>query len=257
VTASAHGAQAAAPVETPLHRAPAECKVLATLLFIVAVALVPRGPLVWPYAADAAVLAAVAVAARADPRMLAGRVAMEVPFVLFVVLLPFVTAGPEIDVLGVGLSEEGLWTAWGILAKATLAVLATGLLAWTTPAPAILRGAERLGLPRRLVAIAGFALRYLQVVLDEFRRMQLARVARGDDPRWLWQARAATRTVGALGVRTLARGERVHTAMLARGYDGSMPAVGLAARAGAGAWALALAAPAAALAVLVTAWGWA
>ena len=85
--------------------------------------------------------------------------------------------------------------------------------------------------------------------------MQLARVARGDDPRWLWQARAATRTVGALGVRTLARGERVHTAMLARGYAGSMPAVGLAARAGAAAWVLALAAPAAAVAVLVAAWG--
>jgi cobalt/nickel transport system permease protein len=32
-----------AAVETPLHRAPAECKVLATILFVLAVALVPRG----------------------------------------------------------------------------------------------------------------------------------------------------------------------------------------------------------------------
>ncbi len=74
-----------------------------------------------------------------------------------------------------------------------------------------------------LIAIAGFALRYLQVVLDELRRMRLARTQRGDDPRWLWQARGTGRMVGALVVRTFERGERVHVAMLARGYDGSMP----------------------------------
>src|SRR4029079_14976855 len=77
-------------VETPLHRAPAECKVLATILFVLAVALVPRGHVVWPYAVDATLLAIVAIAARTDPRMLAGRLAIQIPFVLFVVLLPFV-----------------------------------------------------------------------------------------------------------------------------------------------------------------------
>jgi cobalt/nickel transport system permease protein len=245
-----------ATVETPLHRAPAECKVLATILFVIAVALVPRGDLVWPYAVDGALLATVAIAARTPARLLAGRIAIEIPFIAFIVLLPFVTAGPEVQVLGVGLSEEGLWTAFGIAAKATLAVLATGVLAWTTPAPEILRGAERLGMPRTLVAIAGFALRYLQLVLDELRRMRLARIARGDDARWLWQARGATRTAGALAVRTLDRGERVHTAMLARGYDGSMPAIRLAEAAAPAAWAVALTIPIAAAFVLAAARGW-
>ena len=112
------------------------------------------------------------------------------------------TAGPEVDVLGVGLSEEGLWTAWGIVAKATLAVLATGVLRLDDARagdPARRRAAAACRASSS--AIAGFALRYLQVVLDELRRMQLARVARGDDPRWLWQARDAARTVGALAVR--------------------------------------------------------
>jgi len=251
----AHGT-VEAPVETALHRAPAECKVLATLVFVVAVALVPRGALVWPYAVDAALLAAVAAAARTPPGLLGRRVAIEAPFILFVVLLPIFTAGPRVDVLGVSLSEEGLWTAWGITAKATLAVLATGVLAWTTPAPDILRGAERLRMPRRLVAIAGFALRYLEVILGELRRMQLARVARGDDPRWLWQARAVGRSAGALAVRAFARGERVHVAMLARGYDGALPVTDLAPAAAPAAWAAALVAPAAATAVLLVSWGW-
>jgi cobalt/nickel transport system permease protein len=232
-----------ATVETPLHRAPAECKVLATIVFVLAVALVPRGAVVWPYAVDFALLACVAVVARADPRMLVGRLAIELPFVLFVIVLPFV-------------AEDGWWLAFGIVAKASLAVLATGVLAWTTPGPEILRGAERLGLPRVLVAIAGFALRYAQVITDELRRMRLARVQRGDRARWLWQSRAGARGVGALAVRTFERGERVHVAMLARGYDGTMPSLRLAPAASGVAWAGAVLVPAVAVAVLVAARGW-
>jgi cobalt/nickel transport system permease protein len=232
-----------AAVETPLHRAPAECKVLATIVFVLAVALVPRGRLVWPYALDLALLLTVAVYARVQPRMLIGRLAIELPFVLFVIVLPFV-------------AEDGGWLAFGIVAKATLAVLATGVLAWTTSGPDILRGAERLGLPRVLVAIAGFALRYAQVVMDELRRIQLARVQRGDRARWLWQSRAGARGVGALAVRTFERGERVHVAMLARGYDGRMPSLRLAAPATGVAWAGALVVPVLAVAVLVVARGW-
>ena len=236
----AHALEAPAAVETPLHRLAPECKVLALVVFVVAVALVPHG-MVWPYAVDAALLAAVAAWARVPPRTLAARLLVEVPFVAFVVALPFVARGPEVDVLGAGLSVDGLWTAWGIVAKATLAVLATGVLSATTPAPAILAGAERLRIPRQFTAIAAFAIRYLQVVMDELRRLQLARVARGDDPRWLWQARTVARTAGALAVRCFERGERVHVAMLARGFDGRMPALGLAAPAGAAAWAVAAA----------------
>jgi cobalt/nickel transport system permease protein len=92
--------------------------------------------------------------------------------------------------------------------------------------------------------VGGFAVRYLQVVLEELRRLQLARVARGDDARWLWQARTVARTAGALAMRCFERGERVHGAMLARGFTGRMPDVASAPRGSARAW---LAAAAAAL----------
>jgi cobalt/nickel transport system permease protein len=235
----AHAA-AEAPVETALHRAAPECKLVALLVFVVAVALVPHGA-VLPYAVDLALLVAVAAWARAEPAFLARRLLIEIPFIAFVVLLPFVTAGPRVEVLGLALSEDGLWTAFGIAAKATLAVLATGVLAATTTGPEIIAGMERLRAPRALTAVAGFALRYVQVVMDEMRRMQTARVARGDDPRWLWQARAVARTAGAVAIRCFERGERVHAAMLARGFDGRMPVLGLGAPASATAWAVAAA----------------
>ena len=223
MSGAAHGAEIEVVVETAAHRAAPEVKLLALVAFVVSVALVPHG-LVWPYAIDALLLAAVAVWARTPPGHLARRLVVEVPFVLFVVLLPFVTHGERTHVLGIGLSEPGLWMAWGIVAKATLAVLAAGVLAWTTPMPELLAGAERLRVPRTMTTIAAFAVRYLQVVLDELGRQRTARVARGDDPRWLWQARGAARSAGALAVRCLERGERVHVAMLARGFDGRMPA---------------------------------
>lgn len=249
----AHAAEPVA-VETAVHRLAPECKVAALIVFVVAVALVPHGSFS-PYALDAAVLAVVAAWARVSPGFLASRVAIEIPFVLFVLLLPFVSGGDQVTVLRIGLSEHGLEVAGGIAAKATLAVLATAVLASTTPMPEIVAGLQRMRVPRTLTAIAGFAVRYLQVVLEELRRLQVARVARGDDARWLWQARTVTRTAGALAVRCFERGERVHTSMLARGFDGRMPDVGLAPHALPAAWLAAAVPVAPVLAAMVAARG--
>ena len=53
--------------------------------------------------------------------------------------------------------------------------------------------------------------------------MRRARLSRGHDPRILWQAGAIARSAGALFIRSYERGERVHLAMLSRGYDGALP----------------------------------
>ena len=119
--------------------------------------------------------------------------------------------------------EAGLWAAFGIVVKGSLGVLATVVLASTTSIPDILSGLERLRVPPVLVAITAFMIRYGDVVTDDLRRMRIARESRADDPRWIWQARAVASTAGTLFVRSYERGERVHQAMLARGYVGSMP----------------------------------
>ena len=94
------------------------------------------------------------------------------------------------------------------------------VLAATTPVAELLRGLERLRVPRVLVAIAGFMVRYLDVIAGEVRRMRVARLSRGHDPRWIWQARAVAASAGTLFIRSYERGERVHLAMLSRGYAG-------------------------------------
>jgi cobalt/nickel transport system permease protein len=235
-----------------VHALRPQCKVLAAVAFVVAIVATPREAL-WAFAAYGLALVCVALVARIPVTYVLRRMLIEIPFLLFALALPLLSSGERIDVLGVQLSVEGLWAAWNIVAKASLGVATTILLAATTQVSEILHGLERLHVPRAFTSIAHFMVRYGDVVTGEMRRMKIARESRGYDARWLWQARAIAASLGALFVRSFERGERVHLAMVSRGYDGSMPLLGSGA-AGAGEWMVALTLPITAAAVAAAAW---
>lgn len=237
---------------TRVHHLAPHVKVAAAVAFVFAVALTPRSTL-WPYAVDAAVLVAVIRVARLRPRFVATRALVVLPFVGFAVLIPFVASGERVDVLGVAVSEEGLRSAAHVLAKALLGVVTSIVLAATTELPRLLAGLDRLRVPPVLTQIAGFMLRYLEVVVGELRRMRTSMTARGYDPRWIGQVRPIAAASGALFVRSYERGERVHRAMLARGYDGTMPPLHDD-TATVGQWAAALAPALLALTAALTGW---
>lgn len=253
-TAHQPGAELLVPADTPVHRLAPQCKVAAAALFVLAVACTPRTEL-WPYAWYALLIAAVAALARLPARTLLRRLVVEVPFLLFVVALPVLGEPPDLDVLGMGLSVAGLQAALAIALKATFGLLATGVLAATTPLPEIIVGLERLRVPRVFTAVAAFMVRYTEVLLTELARLRTARACRGGDPRWLGQARDTAASIGALFIRALERGERVQAAMASRGYNGALPAALAGAPAAASAWVAALAVPALAVAGLGLAWG--
>ena len=100
---------------------------------------------------------------------------IEVPFLLFALLLPVVGQGERVEVFGVSLSVAGLWAMWNILVKGTLGVATTAIMAATTPVPALLHGLEHLRLPKVFVGIAAFMIRYLDVITGEMNRMRVAR----------------------------------------------------------------------------------
>jgi cobalt/nickel transport system permease protein len=251
-TAGAEGALYL-PDHTPVHRLAPETKIIAAVAFTVVVVLTPREA-VWAFLAYGVILATVATLARVPARWLAARSLIEVPFVVFALVLPFVGGGRRVDVLGLDLSVEGSYGAWNILAKGTLGVLASLLLAASTTTRDLILGLDRLRCPQILTQIATFMLRYLDVLVGEARRMRIARLSRGDDPRFLWQLRGFAAGIGALFLRAYERGERVYLAMVSRGYDGRMPAAwhdgGVAT---AGQWMGAATVPVAAAAVAVVA----
>jgi cobalt/nickel transport system permease protein len=210
------------PGTSAVHRLPAEVKIVAAFLGVVCVVATPRTAFA-VFGGYLLLLAAVWLLAGIPFGWIARRSLIEAPFVVLAVLLPFSGGAPTVDWLGLTLSEPGLLGAWNILVKGTLGVLTSLTLAATTPLRDLLLGLQRLHAPALIVTIATLMLRYAEVIAGEARRMWLARISRGDDPRFLWQVGATARGVGSLFVRSYERGERVHLAMLSRGWTGTLP----------------------------------
>ncbi|MER8095976.1 cobalt ECF transporter T component CbiQ [Streptomyces goshikiensis] len=237
---------------SPVHALPAHCKLAATFAFVLVVVSTPREA-VWAFGLYAVLIAIGAAAARISAGFLLRRLVIEVPFVLFAVLMPFVAEGERVQFLGMSLSVSGLWGAWNVLAKGTLGVAASVLLASTTELRALLLGLQRLRLPPLLVQIASFMIRYGDVITDELRRMSIARRSRGFEARGVRHWGVLAKTAGALFIRSYERGERVYLAMVSRGYAGSMPVIDDVAATRAQ-WAYAAALPVTALAVCLMGW---
>ncbi|WP_031155205.1 cobalt ECF transporter T component CbiQ [Streptomyces xanthophaeus] len=247
-----HAHQLYRPGDSPVHRLPPHCKLAATLAFVIVVVSTPREAM-WAFGLYAVLLGAVASVARIPVGLLLKRLLIEVPFVAFAVLMPFVAEGERVEVLGLSLSVSGLWGAWNVLAKGTLGVAASVLLASTTELRALLLGLERLKLPPLLVQIATFMIRYGDVITDELRRMSIARRSRGFEARGIRHWGVLAKTAGALFIRSYERGERVYLAMVSRGYTGSMPVIDDVA-ATRTQWAYAAVLPVTALAVCLMGW---
>ena len=208
--------------DSVVHRLAAETKLVALIGFVIAVAATPRTEVV-AFVVYFVSIWAVVFLARVPAAVVLRRLLVVVPFVIFALLIPFVGGGEKTSVAGLSLSVDGLWATWNILAKASIGATASIVLSATTRVPDVLNGLTRLHVPRVLVAIIAFMMRYLDLLVQQLARMRTSMTARCHDPRWLWQVKPIASSAGALFVRSYERGERVHQAMLARGYTGAMP----------------------------------
>jgi cobalt/nickel transport system permease protein len=237
--------------DSPVHRLPPHCKIVALVAFVLLVVATPVDQY-WAFGVHAVLVAAVVAAAGLRPGLVLRRMSVEIPFVLFAVLLPFVARGPQVELLGLSVSRSGLLAAWGILAKGTLGVAGSVVLAATTRQRELLVGLQRLRVPELLVQIMTFMFRYAEVVGAEMHRMRIARESRAFVARDVRALPVVARSAGALFIRSYERGERVHLAMLSRGYTGTLPVTS--SPAAAAQWGRSALLPTAALLVAVTAW---
>lgn len=217
---------------------PAHAKLVGLVAFVLAVVSVPNGA----HALLGALLllaVGVLVSTRVAPRHVLPRLAVETPFAVFALVLPFVAVGPRVDIGPITVSQTGLTAALALLLKGTTGVVAAIAFAVTTRPRDLVRALQHLKVPDPLVLIASFMVRYVDVVGDQLRRMRVARLSRGFSARSVrsWPVLAAG--TGALFIRSYERGERVHLAMVSRGWSGRMPVTDPLA-AGPGTWALVL-----------------
>ncbi len=199
----AHLLQSYAHLDSPVHRASASLKLLATLAVVTGVAFLPVEGGAWALALVPAMLL-VARVARVPLSSFVARVALMQPFVLGVALLAL-------------FQGRGLAVFTAIAAKSTACVVAVQLLADTTPFEDVLRVMRRARVPRALTDTLSLLHRYLFALVDESRRMRYARAARTwRKERWTsWRTLSSNVAVSFL--RSVARAERVSTAMRARG----------------------------------------
>lgn len=200
-----------------VHRARPPLKLLTLLGFVLVVVATP-GDLYPVFAGYLGILAVVVVWSGVPPTYLLKRMVVEVPFLVFALLMPFVSHGPRTELFGLTVSEPGLVAAGALVMKGTLGVLASLLLAATTEPHDVVRGLERLRMPAPLVQILAFMVRYLDVVGGEMGRMRIALSSRGFTARNPRHWPVLARSAGALFIRSYERGERVHLAMLSRGH---------------------------------------
>ncbi len=216
-----------------IHHLDPRVRVVVVLAFIVAAGLMPVG--VWTGFGFLLLLAlAAALASGLGVTFALRRSYIALPFALVAVPLLFTVPGEVIyqtPLLGWTITAQGLERFLSLLLRSWIAIQAAILLTAVTPFPDVLWALGALRLPRLLVATIGFMYRYFFVMADETARMLRARTARSASvegrrkPSALWQGRVAGNMVGSLFLRALERSERVHAAMLARGYKGQMPSL--------------------------------
>ncbi|MBM82123.1 MAG: cobalt ECF transporter T component CbiQ [Planctomycetaceae bacterium] len=133
---------------------------------------------------------------------------------------------PMLFVLSISLpASQGFQGGWDIMAK----IIIRSIVAFTTmlwlinvmPFDELLVSLRRLRVPDILLATLSFMYRYIYVLWDELEKLTTARRARSfaNDRRWTsW--RTSAQMIGMLLIRALQRAERVHGAMLSRGWNG-------------------------------------
>lgn len=207
---------------TPIHSLSPALKIASLILFLFVVVATPITD--WlSYIIFFTLIFTVILIAKLPIFTVLKRSLIEIPFILFAVLMPFFGTGESFVFLNFTIYEEGLLAAAAIVAKGTIGVLGAITLSGTSTAKDILQGLERLQLPSLMVNIATFSLRYINVVSDEMDRMKVARQSRGFQARGVRDWRVLGSAAAALFIRSYERGERVHLAMLSRGFTGHLP----------------------------------
>ncbi|MBI4657741.1 MAG: hypothetical protein HY735_02630 [Verrucomicrobia bacterium] len=127
---------------------------------------------------------------------------------------------PFVGFTALGLLGQPEWhlRVGNLVLKAVLSIWILSLLTQTTSVIELIAGLRRLHFPAIWVELFAFLVRYASVLATEWNRMQLAREARTfhlpSRERW----RLLAQSLGCLFIRAYERAERIHQAMLARGY---------------------------------------
>jgi cobalt/nickel transport system permease protein len=203
------------------HTLAPQTRILCVLVLVVAIALTPNGQwLTWGIY-SVGILSAL-LASQITYSVLFKRLAVESAFVSVVLIGTLFRGGgnPLWQWGWLSVTSTGLTILGSVSLKALLSLLLLNILTLTTSVPILLHGLAVLKMPPLLVAILASMYRYLAVLIEEFNAMRRAALSRNLMNGRRWQRLVVGNMIGSLFIRTYERGERVHQAMMSRGYKG-------------------------------------
>lgn len=206
--------------DTPIHRRDPRAKVITALLFIITVVSFRKYDLaaLMPLFLYPAALIALG---NLPPRFLLGKVLLATPFALIIGIF-----NPVLDrVILMHLGPVGISGGWisyaSILLRFLLTLSAALILIATTGFNAICLALAHLKLPQPFTLQCLLLYRYIFVLGEEASRMFNAwRLRAVSNKRMPWTVFSTL--IGQLLIRALDRAQRIHMAMLSRGFDGEM-----------------------------------
>jgi len=138
------------------------------------------------------------------------------------VILPFTFHGEVLTRIGsLAIHRPGVTLAARITLKSNAILLAFIALIATMPFATLGHALHRLRVPDKLVHLLLMTYRYIFVIEQEYKRLLRAAKIRGFQPGTnINTYRTFAFVIGMLFVRSVARAERVHQAMLCRGFKG-------------------------------------
>ncbi len=205
---------------TCIHRLDPRVKLLATVVFIVSIMSLDRYQIsaLMPFAIYPIFLIALG---NLPFKYLLRKVLLAAPFAFLIgIWNPFLDSNVSFHIGPVGIS--GGWLSFAsIMIRFALTVFTVLALIATTGFNAVCMALERLGVPRGFVVQLLFLYRYIFVLTEEAGRMARARSLRSFDGKGMG-IRVFGSMIGNLLLRTLDRAQRIHIAMLSRGFDGEI-----------------------------------
>jgi cobalt/nickel transport system permease protein len=204
--------------ETAIHRLDARAKVIVTLVFIISVISFDRYELtaLFPFFIYPAVMMALG---NLPAGYIAGKIVFVLPFVLVVAIFNPLFDRQVMMQLGTFGITGGWISCASVIVRTILTVGAAIILVGLTGFPGICKALEQLGMPQVFTVQLLFLYRYIFVLTEEGERASRARELRSFGNTALSLA-SYTSLISHLLLRTWQRAERIHMAMLARGFTG-------------------------------------
>jgi cobalt/nickel transport system permease protein len=205
-----------------LHRLDPRVKIIVVFFFSVLAAVANRFMVLWLALGFSVVI----VLLSATPvRHILRRLVPVNLFILFLwFFLPFTLMGKPLFSLGpLVASHEGVVYAAQITIKSNAIVIVLIALVSSTPILTLGHAMHDLRVPKKLVHLFFFTLRYIHVIHREYIRLVQAMKIRGFRPTTnMHTYKTFAYLVGMLLVRSCDRAQRVHNAMLCRGFRGRL-----------------------------------